>query len=220
MVARRPRRDDAVLVLADLGWEDSYLRASASIDDNGALLSRETLLVVGVEGERAGAALAMFEDTWEMDVDDVLRELDLQLAGPPEPDDCAAVGDDDLDRVFAAAAELQESERHQEAADLFMTIVRSGTPPLAGRAAYAAGRSYEKLRNSNHAVRAYRDAITLGPRDAAAASAYSLGRFLLGRGEFEEAAATFSEAIELGDDSMRARAQQLRDKAMRRAAES
>jgi tetratricopeptide (TPR) repeat protein len=210
-IAHRLRPDDVLLTLADADWDIT------DPDADGALR-------ISVDSADAGANLVITELTWEADVERLLDELDLRIHEPSSSTYDLGVAEEeeeeeeeDIDRLFDEAARMQESGRHQDAIALFQTIVASRTPPLAGRAAYAAARSYEKLRNPNFAVQAYREAISLGPQEAAAGAAYGLGRLLRRRGEFDEAAAAFAHAIEFGDASMRTRAEQLRDDALRKA---
>jgi tetratricopeptide (TPR) repeat protein len=214
-VARRVRADDVVLVLADPEWDVSD--HEAGLGDEETIFGPAFTLWVSVDYAIEGARVAMSELTWEADVQRLLGELDVHIGEPFTSDYRVGVVGEDVEQLFDDAAQLQESGLHQDAIDMFQTIIRSRDPGFAGRAAYAAGRSYEKLQDSNHAVQSYREAITLGPRDASAAAAYGLGRLLYRRGEFEEAAAAFGEAAELGDDSMRARAEQLRDSGLRKA---
>lgn len=217
VISRRLRSDDVLLLLADAEWDVAWPG-----DDGDDELSGEVVfgsigtLRIAVEAEAGGATLTMTERTWEADIERLLDQLDLRVGEASAS--TYHVGDgEDVDRLFDDAARLQESGRHQDAIGLFQTIVQSRTPRLAGRAAYAIARSYEQLQNPNFAVQAYGEAIALGPQDAAAAAAYGLGRLLRRRGEFGEAAAAFTQAIELGDAPMRARAEQLRDDALRKA---
>lgn len=203
------RADDVVLVLGDPEWEISV----------GEIGPASTLWV-GLDGAMPDARLAIHEETWEADIHLVLDELELLLADVSEPTRLVGVAAGDMDELFDEAVELQKSGRHEDAIELFTAIVRSRAPGLAGRAGYAAGRSYEKLKDSNHAIQAYREAIALGPREAAAAAAYGLALLLQRRREFEEAAAAFSQAAELGDGPMRARAEELMDRTLRRAAQA
>lgn len=205
-IAHRLRPDDVLLVLADADWDITVPGARGAV-------------CISVE-QAGGSTLAMTELTWEADIERLLDELDVRIGGPSTSTYHVGVVEDDIDRLFEEAAEMQESGRHQDAIDLFQTIVESRTPRLAGRAAYAAARSYEKLQNPNFAVQAYREAISLGPQEAAAGAAYGLGRLLRRRGEFDEAAAAFAQAIELGDTSMRARAEQLMDDVLRKAGQA
>ncbi len=200
---------DVLLVLVDSDW-----------DISGPDVGPASILWVGLEDAMADASLPMREETWEADMQRVLEELDLLLGDPADHRHRVRISEEDMDELFDQAAALQKSGRHEDAIDLFLTVVGSGTSGLAGRAAYAAARSYERLHDSNHAIQAYREAISLGPREAAAGAAYGLALLLQRRREFEAAAAAFSEAAELGDDSMRARAEELRDRTLRKAAQT
>jgi tetratricopeptide (TPR) repeat protein len=203
------RVDDVVLVLGDPEWQ-------ISIGEIGPA----STVWVGLDGSMTDARLAIHEETWEADIQRVLDELDVLLADVSEPAHPVRTGGEDMDELFDEAVALQKSGKHEDAIDLFLTIVRSRTPGVAGRAAYAAGRSFEKVQDSNHAIQAYREAISLGPQEAAAAAAYGLALLLQRRREFEEAAVAFAQAAELGDGPMRARAEELRDRTLRKAAQA
>jgi tetratricopeptide (TPR) repeat protein len=211
-VAQHLRSEDLILVLVDPEW---VISAEAA-------LAPATVLEIAVEiavGEASGdAGLVISEATWEADVQHVLTEVEACLAGPAAVPSDDGLDPEDPDELFQEGAALQRKGEHQDAIDLFEAIVETGSS-LAGPAAYAAGRSYEKLKDSNHAVQSYREAISLGPRDAAAAAAYGLGRLLQHRREFEQAADAYSDAIELGDAAMRTRAEELRSEALRKAAQ-
>jgi tetratricopeptide (TPR) repeat protein len=204
-VAHRLRPEDVLLVLVDSEWEIT------SHDVVGGAVR------ISVEHESVGLTLNMTEANWEADIERLLDELDVRIGESSTSTYHVGLAEEDMDRLFEEAAQMQQSGRHQDAVGLFQTIVEARTPHLAGRAAYAAARSYEKLQNPNFAVQAYREAISLGPQEAAAGAAYGLGRLLRRRGEFDEAAGAFAQAIELGDPSMRARAEQLMDDVMRKA---
>jgi tetratricopeptide (TPR) repeat protein len=203
-IAHRLRADDVLLVLTDSEWDITGQAAGGALH-------------ISVEHESGGTALAMTEANWEADIGRLLDEVDIRIGISSTSTHHVVQVEEDMDRLFEEAARMQQSGRHQDAIDLFQTIVESGDPHLAGRAAYAAARSYEKLQNPNFAVQAYREAISLGPQEAAAGAAYGLGRLLRRRGEFDEAAGAFAQAIELGDSSMRARAEQLMDDVLRKA---
>lgn len=203
-VAHQLRPDDVLLVLVDSEWQITGHSVSGAVH-------------ISVEHESGGVALAITEANWEADIERLLDELDVRIGESTTSTYHVGVAEEDMDRLFEEAAQMQQSGRHQDAVGLFQTIVEARTPHLAGRAAYAAARSYEKLQNPNFAVQAYREAISLGPQEAAAGAAYGLGRLLRRRGEFDEAAGAFAQAIELGDPTMRARAEQLMDDVMRKA---
>ncbi len=206
-IAHRLRLDDVLLVLADADWDTTCPDA-----DGG--------LCIAVEPDDDQATLALTERTWEADIARLLDEVDLRIGVPSTSTYEVSLVEEDMDRLFDEAVRMQGIGRHQDAIGLFQTIVESRTLHLAGRAAYAAARSYEKLQNPNFAVQAYREAISLGPQEAAAGAAYGLGRLLRRRGEFDEAANAFAQAIELGDTSMRARAEQLMDDVLRKAGQA
>jgi tetratricopeptide (TPR) repeat protein len=214
---RRLASEDVVLVLVDPEWE--YWRGGDGGEGGEGALGHGSTLRVAVGTTAEGTGFSVSETSWGSDVEELLEELDLRL-GEQEIVSTTEEGDsatEEMAQLFEHAAQLQKGGRNREAVAALDTVIRSGAEGLAGPAAYASGRSYERLKDSNHAVRAYREAISLGPRDAAAAAAYNLGRLLARRKEFGEAATAFSEAIKLGDDAMRASAQERRIDALRRA---
>jgi tetratricopeptide (TPR) repeat protein len=114
--------------------------------------------------------------------------------------------DREAERRLDYGRSLQEEGRDHEALAELEAVMKSEHRFLAGHAAYAAARLWERLGNQAEAIRHYERAIEAGQGDIPARSSFELGKLLALRGELVEAVNAFDEAMRLGDDDIRSAA--------------